>query len=38
MNLNLKKVSRRLVLELAVVIALVSSNVNIPKNDSASQA
>jgi hypothetical protein len=38
MNLNLKIVSRRLVLELAVVIALVSSNVNIPKNDSASQA
>jgi hypothetical protein len=38
MNLNFKKVSRRVVVELAVVIALVSANVNFPKNDSASQA
>jgi hypothetical protein len=38
MNLNLKKVSRRLVIELATVIALVSFNVNFPKHDSASQA
>jgi len=38
LNLNLKIVSRRMVLELAVVIALVSFNVNFPKHDSASQA
>ena len=38
MNLNLKKVSRRLTVELAVVIALASFNVSFPKHDSTSQA
>ncbi|MGC1419197.1 MAG: hypothetical protein WA786_03640 [Acidimicrobiales bacterium] len=38
MNLNLKKVSRRLVVELAVVIAFASFNVSFPKHDSTSQA
>ncbi len=38
MDLNLKRVSRRMVIELAAVIALVSFNVNFPKHDSAAQA